>query len=172
MRAECIIEASPAFDDDPGFSERVEDLAIEKLITNAGIEALDVAILPRATRLDVGGLCAHGGDPVLNRLRNELGAIILPDVLRHAPEDEEVGQDVDDVGRLEFPIDPDRPAFCRVLAVPIRNRTRKRLRLALLVQPAGHRPGRLTLRVVADRALRHPQQPRNFALGLSLPHQK
>ena len=59
-----------------------------------------------------------------------------------------------------------------VLAVPVRNRTRKRLRLALLVRPAVHRPSRLTLRVVADRALRHPQQPRNFALGLSLPHQK
>ena len=50
----CVVEASPAFDYDAGFSEGVEDLAIEKLVTEAGVEALDVSILPRAPSLDVG----------------------------------------------------------------------------------------------------------------------
>jgi hypothetical protein len=66
--AESVVEAAPAFHDDSGLSERVEDIAIEKFVTDAGVEALDIAILPRAPRLDVGGLCADGGDPVLNRL--------------------------------------------------------------------------------------------------------
>ena len=100
MRAERVVEAAPAFHDDAGLSERVEDLAIEKLVTDAGVEALDVSILPWAPRCDVGSLCADGCDPVLNRLRNELRAIIGSYVLRHAPEDEEVGQDVDDIRRL------------------------------------------------------------------------
>jgi len=37
----------PAFDDDLSFTEGVEDLAIEQLIAKAGVEALDVAVLPR-----------------------------------------------------------------------------------------------------------------------------
>ena len=34
----------PAFHDDAGFGEGVEDLAIEKLVAEAGVEALDVEI--------------------------------------------------------------------------------------------------------------------------------
>ena len=110
-----VVEPPPALDHDAGLGEGVEYLAIEKLVTEAGVEAFDVAILPRAPRLDVGGPGSNGGDPVLNRLRNELRAIIGSYVLRHAPEDEEVGQDVDDVGRLELPADPDRKALPREL---------------------------------------------------------
>jgi hypothetical protein len=111
----CIVEASPAFDHDAGLSKSVEDLAIEKFVTKAGIEALDVTILPWAPWLDVGSLGTNGGDLVLNRLRNELRAIIGPYVLWHAPEDEQFRQDVDDVGRLELPVDPDRKPFPREL---------------------------------------------------------
>ena len=59
---EAYSRSAAAFHDDAGLSERVEDLAIKKLVTHAGVEALDVSILPRATRLDTGGLCADGGD--------------------------------------------------------------------------------------------------------------
>ena len=97
MRPEGVVEAPPAFHYDAGFGEGVEDLAFKKLVAEAVVKALDVSILPRVPWLDVGSLCADGGDPVLNRLRNELGAVVRPDVLGHAPEDEEVGQDVYDV---------------------------------------------------------------------------
>ncbi len=110
-----VVEAPPALDHDAGLGERVEDVAIEELVTEAGVEALDVSILPWAPRFDVGSLCADGCDPVLNRLRNELRAIIGSYVLRHAPEDEEVGQDVDDIRGLELPVDPDCQAFPREL---------------------------------------------------------
>ena len=36
-------------------------------------------------------------------------------MLRHAPEVEEAEEDVDDIGRLELPVDPDRKAFSREL---------------------------------------------------------
>ena len=75
MWSKRIVEAPPAFHDDAGFGEGVEDLAIEKLVAEAGVEALDISILPRAPRLDVGGLGTNGGDPILNRLCNELLAI-------------------------------------------------------------------------------------------------
>ena len=90
-----IAEVPSAFHDDACFGEGVEDLAIEKLIAEGGVDALDVSILPRVPRLDVGGLCAHGRDPVLNRLCNALGAVIRSGELRDAPEDVEVEEDVE-----------------------------------------------------------------------------
>jgi hypothetical protein len=76
MWSKRIVEAPPAFHDDAGFGERVENLAVKQLIPDAGVEAFDVAILPRAPRLDVGGLGTNGGDPILNRLCNELRAVV------------------------------------------------------------------------------------------------
>jgi hypothetical protein len=58
-----IVVASPALDDDLGLAQSVEDLAVEQLIAKAGVEALDVAVLPRATPLDVGGLGTDSRDP-------------------------------------------------------------------------------------------------------------
>jgi hypothetical protein len=50
MRPDGIVVASPAFDDDLRFAERVEDLPIEKLVTQARIEALDEAVPPSWVR--------------------------------------------------------------------------------------------------------------------------
>jgi hypothetical protein len=62
MWSKRIVEAPPAFHDDAAFGEGVKDFPIERLVAEAGVEALDVSILPRATRLDRGGLCADGVD--------------------------------------------------------------------------------------------------------------
>src|SRR5262249_7814647 len=63
MGPDRIVMAPPAFDDDLSFVEGVEDLAIEQLIAQARVEALDVAVLPRTAPLDVGSLGADSGDP-------------------------------------------------------------------------------------------------------------
>ena len=63
MRPDRIVMAPPAFDDDLSFVEGVEDLAIEQLIAQARVEALDVGVLPRTALLDVGSLGADSGDP-------------------------------------------------------------------------------------------------------------
>ena len=52
MRPDGVVVPSSALDDDLRFPEGVEDLAIEKLITQAGIEALDEAILPWTASLE------------------------------------------------------------------------------------------------------------------------
>src|SRR3974390_3205546 len=56
--ADRVVVPPPALDDDLSFSQRVEDLAIEQFISKTSIEAFDVTVLPRAARLDVGGLCS------------------------------------------------------------------------------------------------------------------
>ena len=105
MRPHSIVMAPPALDDDLGFAKRVEDFAVEKLVAQASIEALDVAILPWTAPLDVSGLGADRSDPVLHCLGDELGTIVRPDMARDASHNEEIGQGVDHVDRLELAVD-------------------------------------------------------------------
>ena len=103
--------ATPAFDHDPGLGQRVEDLAVEELVPKSGVEALAVAILPWAARLDECGLRADGDDPFPHGYGDKFRPVVRPYVGRHAAQDEQVGQGVDDAGRVQLSIDPDRQAF-------------------------------------------------------------
>jgi len=106
-----VVVASPALDDDLGLAQSVEDLAVEQLIAKAGVEALDVAVLPRVASLDVSGLGADSCYPFLHGLGDELRSVVGPDVSGNAPQDEQVGQNVDHIDRLELASDTDRQAF-------------------------------------------------------------
>jgi hypothetical protein len=101
MRPHGIVVTTPALDDDLRLVERVEDLAVEKLVAQARIEALDEAVLPWAASLDVGGPCAYGSNPVLHGFGDELGSIVGTDVPGNAAQDEEVRQRIDHVDGLE-----------------------------------------------------------------------
>src|SRR5438067_7223456 len=91
MRPQGLVVTTPAFDDDLRFPQRVEDLAIEQLVAQPGIETLDEPILPRTARRDVGGLCSDGADTFLHRLNNnEFRAIIGTDMPGNATQDEQV----------------------------------------------------------------------------------
>src|SRR5215510_91117 len=96
---------------DLGLAQSVEDLPVEQLIAKAGVEALDVAVLPRAASLDVSGLGTDNRDPFLHRLGDELRSVVGPDVSGNAPQDEEVGQNVDYIDRLELAGDTDGQTF-------------------------------------------------------------
>src|ERR671917_1008416 len=111
VRAHRVVVASPALDHDLRLAQAVEDLAVQQLVTEPGVEALDEAVLPWAAGGDVGGLGAHRRDPFLDRLGHELGAVIGADVARHAAQDEQIGQDIDHVRGLELAGNPDRQAL-------------------------------------------------------------
>ena len=102
---------APALDDDLGLAQRVEDLTVEQLIAQAGVKALDEPVLPRTARRDVGGLCADGADPLLQRCGDEFRTIVRPNVLGHAAQDKQVGQHIDDVDRFEPAGDPNGQAL-------------------------------------------------------------
>ena len=103
--------ASPALDDDLGLAQTVEDLAIEQLIAKAGVEALDVAVLPRTAPLDIGSLGADSGDPSLDSLGDELRSVVGPDMTGNAAQDEQVGQKAEDIDCFELAGDTGRQAF-------------------------------------------------------------
>ncbi len=67
--------AAPALDDNLRLSEAVEDLPVQLLVAELGIEALTVTVLPGGPQLDVGGRRADGDDPFPHRLCDELRAI-------------------------------------------------------------------------------------------------
>jgi hypothetical protein len=102
---------APALDHDLRLGQAVEDLAVEQLVAELCVEALAVSVLPWAARLNVGRPGAEGGNLVPDRLRHELRAIVGPDVIGHASQDEQLGQYVDDVRRPQLPVDADRQAF-------------------------------------------------------------
>jgi hypothetical protein len=106
----CVVP-SPRLDYDPSLPQTVEDLAIEQFIAQAGVEALDIAVLQGTSRRDIGRPCADRGDLVLHGLGNKLRAIDGADIARHASQDEEIGQHVDHVDRLQPAGDPDAQTF-------------------------------------------------------------
>ena len=53
MRAQSVVMIAPPPGDAADLFQTVEDLAIEQLIAQAGIEAFDITILPRAAGLNV-----------------------------------------------------------------------------------------------------------------------
>ena len=95
-----VVVLSPAFDDDLGFSQRIEDFSVQQLISEPGVEALDVSVLPGASRFDEGGLRADSLDPGPNVLGNELGPIVASDKRRWSSQDEQVSEHIDDVSRF------------------------------------------------------------------------
>ena len=46
MRSLSVVVSAPLFDQDLCFPERIEDLPVEQLVPEAGIEALDIGVLP------------------------------------------------------------------------------------------------------------------------------
>ncbi len=62
MRFERVVLMSPALDQDLGFEQRIEELAVEKLGAELSVEGFDVAVLPRASGLDEQG-ASVGPDP-------------------------------------------------------------------------------------------------------------
>src|SRR3954469_25384854 len=111
MRADGVVVTPPPLDDDLRLAKGVEDLALGKSVPEPGMETMDVTVLPRAARSDIGRLGSDRRDPLLNGLGDELRAVVRADVARHATQDEQVREHVDHVDGLELASDPDGQAL-------------------------------------------------------------
>lgn len=65
----------PAFDDDFGLTQRVEDFTGQQLVSHSPVEAFAISALPWRSRLDVSRLGPNGFDPVSHGLSNEFRAV-------------------------------------------------------------------------------------------------
>src|SRR5215475_12823426 len=163
VRPDHVVVPPPALDDDLGLAESVEDFAVEQLVAQASVEALDVAVLPRATPFDVSGLGTDNRDPFLHGLGDELRSVVGPDVSGNAPQDEQVGQNVDHIDRLELAGDTDRQAFMAELVEHVEHAVLASLVGAVLDKIVG--PDMIALLRPQPNA-RSVGQPEPAALGL------
>lgn len=90
-----VVVAAPAFDQDLRLSQRIEDFTVEQLVAEPSVEALDIAIPPRGSRLDVCGFGPDSRDPLADLDGDELRPVVRPDIRRRAAQDEEIGQCID-----------------------------------------------------------------------------
>ena len=79
--------SSPALDHNLRLLECVEDFTVEQLIAQFAIEALAIAILPRAARLDLSGSGSDGREPLSKGLSHELRTVVGTDVCGNASRD-------------------------------------------------------------------------------------
>lgn len=85
MRSDSVVVTPPRLDQHPGFSEGVEDLAVQQLIPQRAVEALVVAVLPWRARGDVERLHADLPEPGLDGGGDELAAIAHWEALVREP---------------------------------------------------------------------------------------
>ncbi len=115
MRSDRIVMPSPLLDQHLGLVQRREQFTCQQLVAELGVEALAVAVLPRAARLDEERLHADPAEPLAHVAGNELGPIVRPNVLRRPVRNEQIGEAVEHVVGLELARHDDRQAAAREL---------------------------------------------------------
>jgi len=76
VRPVCIILDPPSLDDRPGLCPVCEYLSVQTLVSHLAVEALDIRVLPRTSRLYVDRLAAEIGKPLLDCFGDELGTVV------------------------------------------------------------------------------------------------
>jgi hypothetical protein len=88
--------AAPSFDEHLSLVERRERLAFEQFISELGVEALAIAILPWRAWLDVERLHTDPTEAIAHVTSDELRAIVGSDMLWWPVDEEEIGQALED----------------------------------------------------------------------------
>lgn len=79
-----VVVTAIVLDEDASFGHAEHEFPVEAFVTQRAIEALDMAILLRAARIDVEALDPALGQPLLQDSGNELRSIVTADVLGQA----------------------------------------------------------------------------------------
>ena len=104
-----VVVDAPVLDDDLGLEEGVEQLAVEELVAEAAVEALDPGVLPRAARVDEDRVGAVEPAPVGDGMGDELGPVIEPQVRRGAALGGDPVQGGDDLVGVDVALRPGSP---------------------------------------------------------------
>ena len=110
-----VVVPPPTLDEHLGLQERVELLSGQELVAEPAVEALAIAVLPRAAWFDEQGFHANLGEPLTHLLGRKLRTIVAADILRYAAADKQVAQSLQYVLALKLPRHVDRQALTCVL---------------------------------------------------------
>lgn len=114
VRADVVVFPAPVFEHDARFGEAPELFAVQAFLAQAGVEALDLAVLPRATRINVDRFDPGIFDPLAQFLLDKLRAVVAPDVLRRAMFGHELREHLAYFGGIDAAIHVDTEALARV----------------------------------------------------------
>src|SRR3982751_1649496 len=84
VRSNPVGMIAPSPDHDLSLFEAGEDLPLQARVPEFPIEALAVAVLPRAAWGNVQGLRSKPGQPLAQSLGDHLGAVVAANMFRHA----------------------------------------------------------------------------------------
>ena len=98
MGALVVILVAPLLGEDLHLPEGIEELPVQEFVPKLAVEALNIPILPRATRCDEEGCGSHPLEPQPHRQGGELRSVVRADVIRHTPLDHDVSQALNDMG--------------------------------------------------------------------------
>ena len=115
MRTIFIEVRSPSADHHTRLLPAAEPLDAQALVAELAVEAFARAVLPRLAWLDQAGSDTFIGDPLEQRERYELGAIVRTQNLGRASLRDKAGKDVDDATRADRSGDVDRQTLARAL---------------------------------------------------------
>ena len=111
MRSDRVVVNPPAFGQDLYLLQRVKDLSVQELISELRIEALAVAVLPGTSGFDIKRLCTSIRQPFSQVFRDELRAIVRPDMFWNALHHHDIGQRLDHFGAAPATFWTDQQAF-------------------------------------------------------------
>ena len=144
-----VVFLPPSFNQYLRLRQRVEDLAVEQLVSQLAIKRFDVAVLPRAARLDIQRLYAKFVQPGSNGRGRKLRAVIAADVLWNTSRHEQPRQPFQYILRVQASCRINRQALTRVF---IQNREHPN-------HPAVMRP-----------SLNEVIRPHMILMGSAMPH--
>lgn len=79
MRSCSVVMFTPSAGEGADLLKAAGDIAVQKLIAQARVEAFDIAVLPRAAGLEMEGSDAEPAKPLANWVGDELGAVVGSD---------------------------------------------------------------------------------------------
>ena len=105
MRPDTIVLLPPLLSNYPNLLKDIEDLSIQQLISKPAIEALNVSVLPRASRSDEEPSSTSPCEPASKRVDDELRTVVRTDVNRNPVDLEQNTKRFMNVRRGEAPAD-------------------------------------------------------------------
>lgn len=100
-----VIRLPPLLDNDASFLHAHEFFAVQTLVSEPAIEAFDIAVLPRATRFDVGSPDIDLFEELSDTTADKLRAVVAADEFRDAANCEQIRQQFDELIACEFATD-------------------------------------------------------------------
>lgn len=116
-----IVVVTPIMEEDARFAEGIDQFAIQALGPEAAIEALDISILPGASRIDVNGLDAFLREPALDGRGNELRSVVTANITGSTFVGDDLLKQFQDIDRFDRPVGVDAVAFPRILIDEVEN---------------------------------------------------